>query len=290
MSSLKGVLVTTASHPVVKAARKRADELRFRLWQARLAEEPVLERPIFMIGAPRSGTSVAVSLFAMHPWVANRTEAGLLWDPAHFFDPEADHYWGPDRVTEQDARRLHAWFEFYRQKGRKKRLINKHPRNSVRIEYIRKIFPDAFFIHVIRDGRAVASSIVNRTRKEPYRHSIPFGNFCRPPGWRELLRDDPYEQAALQWREIVRYVLARRHELGDRYHEFKYEEMCARPREILAAAFEFSELPVSEEVLLQLPHSLPNMNHKYEEQLSPDRIRAVTRVQGELLQELGYHV
>lgn len=290
MAHVKKSIRAVVPDPAIQAARRLADELGFRLWRAELTEDPVLDRPIFMIGCPRSGTSIAVRLFSRHPDVANRTEAGRIWDPRSYSDPEADHQWEADLVSEKDARRLHTRFEYYRQREGKERLINKHPRSSVRIGYIRKVFPDAHFVHVIRDGRAVANSIVNRTRREQERHGIPFGGFCKPPGWRQLLRADPYEQAALQWREIVRYVLGWRDELADHYHEFKYREMCARPRETLATAFESAGLRVSEEILAALPESLPNQNDKYRRQLTPEQVHAITSVQRGLLEELGYQV
>ena len=92
----------------------------------------------------------------------------------------------------------------------KARFVNKHPRNSVRIDYLRRVFPDARFIHVIRDGRAVVSSIVAQIRGRARRAKQPMGGFCRPPGWRALLRDDLVEQTALQWQAIVRHVRGRR--------------------------------------------------------------------------------
>ena len=92
--------------PIIRMVREVSDGLHFRLWQARLKEAPRLRQPIFMIGSPRSGTSIAVRLFARPPPVANRTEAGLIWDPEHYFDPEADHLWTADRVTEGHVRRV----------------------------------------------------------------------------------------------------------------------------------------------------------------------------------------
>lgn len=292
MSRTRKLIRSIAAEPVLTIGRNTVnaiDSLLFHIWALK-REHPTLEKPIIMVGCPRSGTSIAVELFATHPWVANRSEAGQVWDPDHYYDPNAHHHWGAEMVTEEGARRLHAKFEYYRQRSGRKRLVNKHPRNSVRIDYIRQIFPDAFFIHVIRDGRAVVNSIINKTQREPTRQRIPFGNFCKPPHWRQFLRDDPVEQAALQWREIVRYVLSRRHELGARYQEFKYEDMCSMPRETFASMFEFAGLPVSDEFLARIPKQLRNMNYKWKEQLSSEQIASIDAVQEELLEELGYDI
>lgn len=243
-----------------------------------------------MIGCPRSGTTISVKLFAVHPWVANWSEAGRIWDPAGYDDPGADHCWGTDRVTEEASRRLHSRFEWYRRRQRKQRFINKHPRNSVRIDYIRAIFPDALFIHVIRDGRAVVNSIVKRIERDQDRRPLPFGDFCKPPEWRRYLREDPVEQAALQWREITGYILSRRSELGARYHEFKYEDMCREPRRVLASAFEFAGLPVTDEILVRIPERLENMNYKFREALTPAQVATVNGIQKALLEQLGYPI
>ena len=104
---------------------------------ARLAE------PIFLVGSPRSGTTLTVNLFGTHPDVANWSEGGRLWDPIHYHDPEADHHWTAEDATPGQIRRLHRWCEWYRQSHGKARFVNKHPRNSVRIDYLRRVFPDA---------------------------------------------------------------------------------------------------------------------------------------------------
>jgi len=290
MSNTGQILRSILPEQVRSTIRNQIDNLEFRVFQWRSKGHPTLKEPIFLIGCPRSGTTIGVRLFATHPWVANWSELGHIWDPTNYYDPDAEHYWNADMVTEQAARRLHARFEYYRHKSGKPRFINKHPRNSVRIDYMREIFPDAFFIHLIRDGRAVVNSIITQTPRKPTRQGIPFANFCKPPNWRQFLRDDPVEQAALQWREIVGYVLGKRSELGDRYHEFKYEDMCSTPREVFASAFEFAGLPVSDAFLSGIPERLENRNFKYEEKFSQAQLDTINTIQKDLLQELGYKV
>lgn len=286
----KQVLKTIVPSPIRSTTKKQINNLHYHFWRYRTRGELALKEPIFMIGCPRSGTSVSVRLFATHPWIANWSEAGRIWDPTDYHNPNADHFWDANEATEQAARRLHSKFEWCRQRHKKRRFINKHPRNSVRIDYIRAIFPDALFIHVIRDGRAVVNSIVRKIERESERQQIPFGNFCKPAGWRQYLRDDPIEQAALQWREIVGYILSKRSELGDRYYEFKYEDMCLKPREVFASAFEFASLPISDQFLARIPESLKNMNYKFQEELTPAQITTINVIQKELLEMLQYPV
>ncbi|MFQ5741635.1 MAG: sulfotransferase, partial [Acidobacteriota bacterium] len=198
-----------------------AYELHFHLWRLTVGRGCRLQRPIFMIGSPRSGTWLSVRLFACHPDVANFSEAQEIWDPYHYLDPDSEHHWTAKDVKREDVVRLHARFEHYRRWEGRARFINKHPWSSVRIDYIRAIFPDAVFVHVIRDGRAVAASMVESIRARPHLAHYPM-LLERPPNWRELVREDKVEQVALQWRAIVEYILSKRAELGTAYHEFKY--------------------------------------------------------------------
>lgn len=264
-----------------------AYEAGFHTWRYTVGRGKRLYRPIFMMGCPRSGTGISVRLFGLHPEVANLSEAPEVWDPRHYRDFEADHYWTAQEVTPQDAARLHARFEHYRRWRGKGRLINKHPRNSVRIDYVRAVFPDAIFIQVIRDGRAVVASMREFVRKRPLLQQAAMP-LCHPPNWRELVREDKVEQAALQWRAIVEYILSKRAELGTAYHEFKYEDLCKDPRGVMAAAYQFAGVRVDEEVLDRLPERLESQNYKWKQQLTGAEIETVNRIQAPLLAELGY--
>ena len=247
-----------------------------------------LAAPIFVVGSPRSGTTLAVNLFATHPDVANWSEAGHLWDPIDYRNDEADHHFTAERATAAEIARLHRWCEWYRQSQGRTRFVNKHPRNSVRIDYLRRVFPDARFIHVIRDGRAVVSSMVTQIRSRARRQKQPMGGFCRPPGWRALLRDDLVEQTALQWQAIVRHVRGRRATLGEDYCEVRYEELCARPREVLRALFEFSGLAAGEAQLAGVPERPLERSDGWRERLTAPEIATVEKTAGDLLAELGY--
>ncbi|MEE9235322.1 MAG: sulfotransferase [Candidatus Acidoferrales bacterium] len=261
-------------------------EIPFHFWRYTAGRKARLERPIFMIGCPRSGTTLSAKLFSFHPDVASWSEAGEIWDPRHHRNPEADHYWTAAEVTPRDAARLHARFEYHRRFWRKERFFNKNPRSSVRLDYIRAIFSDAVFLHVVRDGRAVVASMQEFGRRGR-RRSVAFP-FVRPAGWRELIRDDKVEQQALQWRAIVSYILDKRRELGSRYHEIRYEDLCEEPRRVLGAAYRFAGLRADEATLARLPEQLSSQNYKWKSQFSAEQIEKINRIQESLLQALGY--
>lgn len=285
---LKDFLKTIVPRHIKSQIRTQLIGLHCEIYKITLQKKPILEKPIFLIGAPRSGTTLSTKLFSIHPMVANWSEAGRVWDNKNYNDRDADHFWGEEKVTQQDIKRIHSRFECFRQIKGKDRFVNKHPRNSVRIDYILKIFPDALFVHVIRDGRAVVNSIMRRIQLDSARQNVPFGDFCKPPNWRQFIREDKVAQAALQWREIVKYILSKRNDLGDSYYEYKYEDLCSDPRKTLTSVFQYAGLSVSDTFMNAVPEKYKNMNYKYKEVFSDSQIKTINSIQYDLLKELGY--
>lgn len=118
-----------------------------------------------------------------------------------------------------------------------------------RIGYLREIFEDARFVHIVRDGRAVASSLL---------HVDFWRGWQGPHGWRAGLLS-PEDQAAwegyarsfvalagLEWRIQMRAIDAARRGLGpDQFLEIRYEDFCRQPWETCRRALEFAEVPSS---------------------------------------------
>jgi len=102
-----------------------------------------LEKPIFIIGFPHSGTSVLVDIFKTHPDVADWTEATEVWEP-NWVEGETDNEYDKlipkyeKDVKKNDELRINDAFLRYVRSQKKKRLVNKNPRNTVRILYIKK--------------------------------------------------------------------------------------------------------------------------------------------------------
>lgn len=171
-----------------------------------------LDRPVFVIGAPRSGTSLLYSILRSHPAVAHWPgEAHEVW--------EADYHpalggWvsnvlGAGDVEPAAAARIRR--ALFLAAGPRRRLVDKTPRNSLRVEFVDHLFPDARFVHLHRDGRDNVNSLINAWRTPRYRtyelpepHSIPgadprWWKFVLYPGWRDDVAGPLEVVCARQW-------------------------------------------------------------------------------------------
>lgn len=271
------------------AARKVSTRL-WRPWAVLHAGRCRLDRPVFIVGCPRSGTTVFLETFASHPAVAGLNDTTWLWDP-DLENPDNDHV-----RTEADAspvlrRCLHARLDLYLTMRGARRLVDKLPRNALRIPFLRALFPDCLVIHVIRDGRAVVASLLalwQREASEPLRQG-PFGGFARPPGWRDLLRLPRLEQFAHLWARLVPHARAAGRRLpAGAYTEVSYEEFCRDPRGVVGRLHDWCGLAPHPRLAEAVPASLTARNDKWRTALAPDEQARVAAIIGPLLDELGY--
>lgn len=112
---------------------------------------------VFIVGSPRSGTTIFGELLDRHPQVSQWYEPYFVWDRFFRLAPH-------DERTAADATarvkgQIFRDFDRYRKKKKCWVLIDKSPRNSLKIPFILTIFPRARFIHLLRDGRDVTLSI-----------------------------------------------------------------------------------------------------------------------------------
>lgn len=114
-----------------------------------------------------------------------------------------------------------------------------------RLGFLAALFPTARFLHIVRDGRAVAGSLLTQPWWEGWRG---------PSQWRwGALTEDQERRwektesfavlAGLQWEAQLDAVdIARSLIPPDQYHEIKYETMCADSDRAVAEILEFAGL------------------------------------------------
>ena len=251
-----------------------------------------IDKPIFFIGVPRSGTTVVFEAVARHeavawPSIYSRTHPGLpiLNILRRFLDneiiklegkkkqhsqvilgnrylptpDEAYEFW--DKYSQVDFSRSYLIGEKASEKAQievrhqvkkillwqgKKRFIAKLT-GPARIGFIKSIFPDAKFIHVIREGTAVINSLMNvGFWKEGGGYQKPWW----PDGFTESMKafwvdhnQDPLVLAALQWKQIIETARQEAsHLTPDEYLEINYRTFVRSPDEVIDKLFKFSDL------------------------------------------------
>lgn len=235
------------------------------------------DRPVFIVAAPRSGSSLVFETLADSPtvWtVGGESHAEFEGIPA--LHP-INRAWDSNRLdasaaTPEVERLLHAAFlkrlkdragKRLAQDGSTFRLLEKTPKNAVRVAFLASLFPDARFIYLYREPRGNISSIIEAWRSGrfvtypqlPGWTGAPW-SLVLIPGWRAL-NGAPLERiAAAQWRAVNETVLA---DLGrlpdDRWRAISYEEFIADPEDCARRLARFAEIGWNRRLDGELPLS-----------------------------------
>lgn len=287
--SLLGKIVNMLSGGAGGGAQAR---LRDMLPHGLIARLPArtLDRPIFMVGLPRSGTTIVSRLLGNHKDVAHWSEAPMVWD-SKWRSVDNDHRWTAADATAERIRRVNNNFGWYASCKRRRRVLNKHPRNSLRIPFLIEGWADCLIINVERDPRAVVNSLVQRTQAEAWRRNKPLGQFARPVGWREI------DACTDDVEKFSRMTVAIHNTLcqdlkacvpADRLLEVRYEDFAADVRGSLTRMFEFCQLSADDAALAGSPEKLENRNFKWPQKRTAAEIETMARFLGPLLIATGY--
>lgn len=187
----------------------------------------------FIVGVARSGTSILGELVAAHPEVKYIFESYVPWRIVGRGVNGSDRFTA-DQATPVVRSFIRWWFRW--RKGDARIIVEKNPRNILRIPFLRAVFPEAKIIHIVRDGRDVACSLVPGLGGRWWAHE-------RPPQWRDIFaRYQGVIRCAHAWNEIVRTGLA---DLAGVPHlQVRYEDLVARPHDVARQIFDYLGLPL----------------------------------------------
>ena len=166
-----------------------------------------------------------------------------------------------------------------------------------RIKYLLSLFPDAQFIHVIRDGRAAVESLLRvEFWQDKGGMDAPFWinglEAVAIDDWNKSGRD-PVVLAAHQWKRIVETTREEARALSQgRYAEVKYEDYVASSQSVTGELMSWAGLN-GEAAYKQVEINgarLSDMNRKYLEVFGREQIVAMNRVMGSTLDRLGYSI
>lgn len=265
--------------------------------------QSLVGRPIFLLGCARSGTSILGEAIAAHPNVAYLFEVSAIWNT---LVPEKNHHrLTADTVTTGVASQIYKALADARRELSGDLLLEKNPKHVIRIPFLDALFPQARFVHIIRDGRDTIASLMFRNRGPNWGH-------LKIPQWEQLLERYPKEshiRCAHQWNYAVSTARQDAQGLtGKRYLEVRYEALVRAPKAELTRLLQFLELPADSQVNAFVEkiqdetynsyHAKRQVRHyvedharrvgRYRENLTTRQLEDVMKVCGPLLGELGY--
>jgi len=155
------------------------------------------------------------------------------------------------------------------------------------------LFPDARFVHLIRDGRDVAFAD-HVAPEQPFWRRVYFGTDAIA-SWRGMPLDHPaylkasYLYNALHWQESVRLGRDFGVMLGTAYREIFYEELCHHPESVGREFIEFLGLSVDDAALAATARAAQTAAVGKFKSQPRRRQRRVQRLIEPTMLALGYH-
>jgi hypothetical protein len=213
-----------------------------------------LTEPVFVVGCPRSGTTLLGACLGAHSALAGADESIFLRHLARiyygFFIGDSPRSWQPLRafISEQDlldslGTCADTIFSSLLKTTTKCRYVDHTPWYINLMPFIDLLYPDAQFIHIIRDGRRVVDSLASSYRN---------GFLWAGASVRE--RTQLWLNSVVTGRNAGKL-------LGEgRYKEIRYERICTEPHLTLQETLAYLRLPMEADVLrpLSTPHAKPS--------------------------------
>ncbi len=207
--------------------------------------EQLVQDPIFIVGAARSGTTWVFDILTAHPNVAGVYESwlftsnnglGSLFTPAHWPPKKS----GLGNLVKREYLIAHVRDLLTSIMGNVLKpehhfLVEKSPSHLFAMPLISEIFPDARFIHVLRDGRDVNVSVRVASRSWV-------------PSWRETFGRS-VKTSARAWKDAVRRARCDGEKQGERFFEIRYEEIHGDPFSAYRRLFDFCCIPYDQDIL-----------------------------------------
>lgn len=270
---------------------------------------------VFVVGCPRSGTTLLQRMLDAHPELAVTNDTHFIPRALRSENPHVAlsrelvdrvvsyHRFARLGVDETTARGLASGLSTYAAyvcrlydqvaaQRDKPHAGEKTPDYVRHLPLLHELFPSAKVLHIIRDGRDVALSALDWARPD------------KGPGRFVLWENEPLVVCALWW---ARFVIAGRlsgRVLGPAlYHEVRYEALVAQPEAVLRDIVAFLELPF-DECMLRFNEGRqsddPSLSAKagwrpptpglrnWEEHFDSNDLDVFDALAGNLLDELGY--
>ena len=264
------------------------------------APTELISPPIFVGGAGRSGTTLLRVILDSHSRIACGPELKIIPSIAQMwaeFQTTFLPYLAESNVTEGDIDRAFRTFIVslmapLRHQSGKPRIAEKTPNNVFFFRHLHRMFPNASYVHMVRDGRDVVASLLTMDWLGTDGQPMPYTKDAR--------------LAARYWANSIAVArqFAQATQGHSRYCELRYETLIAHPEASLRALFDFLGEPWEPQVLAfhEQRHTLGFESNadavtrpiyhtsvgRWQRELTAEQRAAVKEEAGQCLLELGY--
>jgi len=236
-----------------------------------------VEKPVFILGTGRSGTTLLGMLLSMHRDVGFLNEPKAIWHSIFPFEdvvgsytesvafyrlasPQAHH------INVKDAHKIYG---FYLRMLGKKRVVDKYPELTFRHGFVEHLFPDAKFIFIARNGFDTSVSIHQWSKENGKSESGIIEDWWgkNQRKWNLLIDDvlcyddelgmhvdefrtieDHQNRGAVEWylsmKEGLQLCATRKNFLM-----IRFEDLTSNPASSLRRVLDFMELPEDDKVI-----------------------------------------
>lgn len=196
---------------------------------------------LFIVGLQKSGTSLLNRLLMLQPNVSNP------------FLPEGKFFWGDDPPFAPMASPCGQLYQKHQGKQghaldrndfrpqdlalleqRIKAagvdtpvLMNKNPYNTVRLDWLKTIFPQSKIVAIFRQPPANIFSLYKKyllMQESAQNHEDWWG--IKPPGWEKMMAPDKIIQASSQWTAVNQHLIKNLNHVD---HLLSYADLCRDP-------------------------------------------------------------
>lgn len=245
---------------------------------ASIPGSPQPDRPIYITGLGRSGTTILGKILSLHSQVGFLNEPKMMWALA---DPKtdvcADYEQGrgrfalnADDVPVGAAAKVQRILSRYASLTGIKRPLDKYPEFIFRTEYLKQILPNAKIVFISRNGNDAVESVAHWSQNKGVdvgervddwwgRGDVKWQYLCD-----QIIKVDPayaaidssqlesldhLNRAALEWVITMRQGMAAVAAMPGEIYHIKYENLVDAPEQEMTKLMEACELPLSEDVL-----------------------------------------
>jgi len=290
-------------------SKKGAIRFREAIWEI---APPIIEKPVFIIGCSRSGTTVVYKAFSQAKELGSLDrEVHDDWAALHSLESRD---WVSHQLTEKEAcKKDRDWASrlFYTQAG-KKRFLDKNNQAGLCVLYLYALYPDASFVFVKRSPGDTINSMIEGWKKPdefgvwskslPEEVKIDNGKFKRwcfflPTGWKDYLKSPIEAVCAFQYISINEAILDAKTEIpASQWTEICYEDLLKEPVDTVTKSFQEIGLTVDERLKQNLKQVMGQSYNafseirqdKWKESENAEKIRSILPLVASLARKLDY--